>query len=336
MDLEERIEVFSKLGNVLSNISDDRFLQILKKAEIQNPWFTLENQKQTIKAWTHQLTAENLNAWLAPYNLVENNKPKNVLIIMAGNIPLVGFHDFLSVLISGNNAVIKMSSDDNVLLPFIIDELLKIEANFVDKINFIEDVKSKTYDAVITTGNDNSAKYFDYYFKDAKKIIRKNRKSVAILDGEESKEELENLANDVFSYFGLGCRNVSKIFLPKDYDLNNLFEAFYPYQDIIEHKKYANNYDYYKAIFLMGKHELIENGFLLLKEDSSLQSPLAMLHYEFYKNFSLVENFIKENNEQLQCVVSKNDIPFGQTQSPNLWNYADGVDTIEFLTENYS
>ena len=247
MDLEERIEVFSKLGNVLSNISDDRFLQILKKAEIQNPWFTLGNQKQTIKAWTHQLTAENLKAWLAPYNLVENNKSKNVLIIMAGNIPLVGFHDFLSVLISGNNAVIKMSSDDNVLLPFIIDELLKIEANFADKINFIEDVKSKTYDAVITTGNDNSAKYFDYYFKDAKKIIRKNGKSVAILDGEESKEELENLANDVFSYFGLGCRNVSKIFLPKDYDLNNLFEAFYPYQNIIEHKKYANNYDYADA-----------------------------------------------------------------------------------------
>ena len=140
----------------------------------------------------------------------------------------------------------------------------------------------------------------------------------------------------MFAYFGLGCRNVSKIFLPKGYKLDQLFEAFYPFQNVIEHKKYANNYDYNKAIYLMGSHEIIENGFLLLKEDSSLQSPLAMLHYEFYEDFSLVENFIKENNEQLQCVVSKNDIPFGQTQSPNLWNYADGVDTIEFLTENYS
>lgn len=336
MNLEERIEGFSKLGEVLSNISDKIFLQILKKAEIQNPWFTFKNQQQAINFWIRQLTSESLSSWLAPYNLTKNNKPKNILIIMPGNIPLVGFHDFLSVLISGNNAVIKMSSHDNILLPFIIEELLKVEVNFATKISFLEDVKRKAYDAVIATGNDNSAKYFDYYFKNVRKIIRKNRKSVAILDGEESKEELENLANDVFAYFGLGCRNVSKLFLPKGYDLNNLFEAFFSFRNIIDHKKYANNYNYNKAIFMMGKHELIENGFLLLKEDSSLQSPLAMLHYEFYEELSLVKDFIKENNEQLQCVVSKNDIPFGKTQRPNLWDYADGVDIIEFLTENYS
>ena len=331
MNLEERIAVFSKLGSVLSNSSEGKFLQTFEKAEIQNPWFTLDNQKQAINAWAKQLSYENLNAWLTPYNLAENKKSKNVLIIMAGNIPLVGFHDFISVLISGNNAIIKMSANDNVLLTFIIEELLQIEPKFTKNIAFIEDVNGKKFDAVIATGNDNSAKYFNYYFQDAKKIIRKNRKSVAILDGTETDVELIGLAKDVFSYFGMGCRNVSHIFLPKNYDLNKLFEAFFPFQDIIEHKKYANNYDYNKAIYLMGSHEVIENGFILLKEDNSLQSPLAMLYYQYYEDLSKVENYIKENNDKLQCVVSKNDIAFGQTQSPKLCDYADGVDTIEFL-----
>ena len=333
MNLKERIQAFSKLGSYFSNGLDDDLIQKLKEAEIRNPWFTIENQKQALNTWGEQLTNENLNAWLLPYYLTDSKKAKNVLIIMAGNIPLVGFHDLLSVFVSGNNAIIKLSSDDNVLLPFIIKKLIEINPEFEQKIRFVEEIKNKKMDAVIATGSDVSAKYFDYYFKNAKKIIRKNRKSVAILDGTESKKELKELAIDVFAYFGLGCRNVSKIFLPKGYKLDQLFEAFYPFQNVIEHKKYANNYDYNKAIYLMGSHEIIENGFLLLKEDSSLQSPLAMLHYEFYEDFSLVENFIKENNEQLQCVVSRNDIPFGNTQKPNLWDYADGVDTVGFLRE---
>ena len=334
MNLKERIQAFSKLGSYFSNGLDDDLIQKLKEAEIRNPWFTIENQKQALNTWGEQLTNENLNAWLLPYYLTDSKKAKNVLIIMAGNIPLVGFHDLLSVFVSGNNAIIKLSSDDNVLLPFIIKKLIEINPEFKQKIRFVEEIKKKKMDVVIATGSDVSAKYFDYYFKNAKKIIRKNRKSVAILDGTESKKELEELAIDVFAYFGLGCRNVSKIFLPKGYKLDQLFEAFYPFQNVIEHKKYANNYDYNKAIYLMGSHEIIENGFLLLKEDSSLQSPLAMLHYEFYEDFSLVENFIKENNKQLQCVVSRNDTAFGQTQNPNLWDYADGEDTIAFLTAN--
>ena len=235
------------------------------------------------------------------------------------------------MLVSGNNAVIKLSSDDNVLLPFIIKKLIEINPEFEQKIRFVEEIKNKKMDVVIATGSDVSAKYFDYYFKNAKKIIRKNRKSVAILDGTESKKELEELAIDVFAYFGLGCRNISKIFLPKGYKLDQLFEAFYPFQNVIEHKKYANNYDYNKAIYLMGSYEIIENGFLLLKEDISLKSPLAMLHYEYYSNLEKVEKFIAENRQKLQCVVSKNDIPFGQTQNPNLWDYADGEDTIALL-----
>jgi hypothetical protein len=186
---------------------------------------------------------------------------------------------------------------------------------------------------VIATGSDNSAQYFEYYFKEAKKIIRKNRRSVAVLDGSESAMELKDLANDVFAYFGLGCRNVSKLFLPKGYDLNKLFEAFFPYSHLLENKKYVNNYDYNKAIFLMGSNKLVENGFLLMKEDKSLLSPVAMLYYEYYDDLHTVEQFIETNAEQLQCVVSKKDIPFGNTQQPNLWDYADGVDTVDFLRE---
>jgi len=192
-------------------------------------------------------------------------------------------------------------------------------------------VKNRKFDGVIATGSDNSAQYFEYYFKGVKKIIRKNRRSVAVLDGTESAMELKGLADDVFAYFGLGCRNVSKLFLPKGYDLNKLFEAFFPYSHVVEHKKYGNNYDYNKAIFLMGSNKLIENGFLLMKEDKSLLSPTAMLYYEYYDDIETVEQFIEENAEQLQCVVSKKDIPFGNTQIPSLWDYADGVDTVEFL-----
>ena len=328
MNLEERIGVFSKLAAAMKNIPEQLFFQ----AESQNPWFTVENQKQAIKSWINQLSNENLNAWLKPYQLKENTKSQNVLIIMAGNIPLVGFHDLLSVLITGNKAVIKMSSNDSVLLPYIIDMLVKIESRFADFVGFGKAGSGKKFDAIIATGSNQAAKYFEYYFQDVKKIIRKNRNSLAVLDGSESKSDLSNLAKDVFSYFGLGCRNVSKVFLPKNYDLDLLFEAFFSFQDIIEHKKYANNYDYNKSIFLMGSHQLIENGFLLLKEDTSLNSPLAMLHYEYYEDMRQVEKYIEENEEKLQCVVSKDKIPFGQAQNPHLWDYADGVDTIAFLT----
>ena len=334
MNLEERINAFSRLGRFLKQNSNLEFTQKIKDAEVQNPWFTLENQKQAINAWANHLTAKNLKAWLIPYHLKENKSSLQVLIIMAGNIPLVGFHDLLSVLITGNNVIVKMSVEDNIILPFIVKKLIVINPEFENRIQFVEDIKDKKINAVIATGSDNSSKYFNYYFKDVKKIIRKNRKSLAILDGTENQNDLNELAKDIFSYFGLGCRNISKLFLPKGYDLNKLFETFFPFEKIIESKKYANNYDYHKAIFLMGNHKITDNGFLLLKEDTSLQSPLAMLYYEFYSEMEEVDNFISDNKEKIQSVVSKKHIAFGQSQNPNLWDYADGVDTIEFLTTN--
>ena len=333
MNLQARIQAFTKLGEYLKTDIYQEAEEQLHLAKVLNPWFTKENINKALNAWHEQLKVDMFSAWLSPYKLKEVASPKKVLVIMSGNIPLVGFHDFLTVLISGHKVVIKMSSADNVLLRLLIDKLISIAPEFKERISFIEEVKNRKFDAVIATGSDNSAQYFEYYFKGAKKIIRKNRRSVAVLDGSESTMELQGLANDVFAYFGLGCRNVSKLFLPKGFDLDNLFKAFYPYSDVVNHKKYGNNYDYNKAIFLMGSNDLIENGFLLMKEEKSLLSPVAMLYYEFYNDMHTVEQFVEENAEQLQCVVSKKDIPFGNTQKPNLWDYADGVDTVEFLRE---
>ena len=331
MNLQARICAFTQLGKSLNKDFYKKYAKTIKYASIQNAWFTIENIENALQVWSKQLTNDMLFAWLNPYKLTDSKEIKKILVIMAGNIPLVGFHDFLTVLISGNKIVIKMSTNDSLIFPKIIDELITIEPRFKEYIFLIEEVKNKQFDAVIATGNNNSAQYFEYYFKGVRKIIRKNRRSLALLDGSENKAELAGLADDVFSYFGLGCRNVSKLFLPQGYDLDNLFKAFYRYSYIVEHKKYGNNYDYNKAIFLMGNNQLIENGFLLLKEDKSLFSPVAMLYYEYYTERDSVERFIKEHSEQLQCVVSKKEIPFGYTQKPNLWDYADGVDTIDFL-----
>ena len=331
MKLQARIEAFTQLGHYLKNDIFQEKAAELHLAEVLNPWFTKENIENVINAWQEQLKEDMLTAWLNPYKLKELASPKKVLVIMAGNIPLVGFHDFLSVLLSGHKVVVKMSSTDNVLLKVMIEKLLSIAPEFKQSISFIDDVKNKDFDGVIATGSDNSAQFFEYYFKGAQKIIRKNRRSVAVLDGTETDIELKGLANDVFSYFGLGCRNVSKLFLPTGYDLNKLFEVFYPFHNIVEHKKYGNNYDYNKAIFLMGSNKLIENGFLLMKEDKSLLSPVAMLYYQYYDDRHIVDHFIEENRHSLQCIVSKQEVPFGTSQKPNLWDYADGVDTIEFL-----
>jgi hypothetical protein len=333
MNLEARIRAFTELGEYLKTDIYKEAEKELNMATLVNPWFTMENIDKSLNTWSEQLKVDMLVAWIKPYKLKEISMPKKVLIIMAGNIPLVGFHDFLTVLISGHKVVVKMSSTDNVLLKVIINKLLRINSEFKQFIAFIDDVKNRKFDGVIATGSDNSAQYFDYYFKGVKKIIRKNRRSVAVLDGSESTLQLKYLSNDVFSYFGLGCRNVSKLFLPRGYELNKLFEAFFHYSHLVEHKKYGNNYDYNKAIFLMGSNKLVENGFLLMKEDKSLFSPVAMLYYEYYDDVETVEQFIEKNAEQLQCVVSKKDIPFGNTQQPNLWDYADGVDTVDFLRE---
>jgi hypothetical protein len=253
---------------------------------------------------------------------------------MAGNIPLVGFHDFLSVLISGHNIVVKQSSNDKHLMPYLAKYLEHVEPGFKDKIAFTEE-KLEGFDAVIATGSDNTARYFEYYFKDVPSIIRKNRNSIAVLTGNESKEELEALSDDIFRYYGLGCRNVSKLFVPKNYEFKDFFEAIYKWHPIINQAKYANNYDYNKAVYLMSEFEMLENGFMMIKEDSSYSSPIATLFYEHYESEQQLKEKLDSDKENIQCVVAynydKSEIKFGQTHNPELWDYADDVDTIEFL-----
>ncbi|UKM64740.1 acyl-CoA reductase [Flavobacteriaceae bacterium GSB9] len=349
MQLQKRITAFVKLGDFLRQFSKsdiqkadniehndiffDGFKHQLKLAEEHNGWFTPENVHFAIKGWAESLTKDNLKKWLKPYNF-ESISPKQVAIIMAGNIPLVGFHDFLSVLISGHDVLVKQSSNDKHLLPYLAKYLELVEPLFKGKIRFT-DKKVEGFDAVIATGSNNTARYFEYYFKGKPSIIRNNRNSVAVLTGNETEDDLKNLSEDIFRYYGLGCRNVSKLFVPKNYQFTNFFEAIYHWHPIIEKAKYANNYDYNKAVYLMSEFDMLENGFFMIKEDKSYASPIATLFYEHYDSTDNLKEKLTAEKEQIQCIVSKgfieNEIPFGHTQKPQLWDYADDVDSIEFL-----
>lgn len=349
MTLETKKSVFVELGKFLAQFSEnntlknpavlhnetffDAFVDLIHLSQSHNGWYTPEQVYFSIQSWAEALTDANLTEWLSIYDL-EKNKTKNVALILAGNIPLVGFHDFLSVLITGNNVLVKTSSNDQHLLPFLAKYIIAAAPEFASKITFVEG-KLENFDAVIATGSNNTARYFEYYFKDKPSIIRKSRNSVAVLTGNETKEQLAALGEDIFRYFGLGCRNVSKLFVPKDYSFVAFFEAIFEYQDVIHYEKYANNYDYNKAVFLMSNFKLLDNGFLTLKEDKSHASPISSVFYENYETIAELEKRLESESEQIQCIVSddliKNSIGFGQTQKPALWNYADNIDTISFL-----
>lgn len=330
MDLDERIISLTQLGNYLRNDFINLYRDKINEIQIVNPWFTFENIEFAIEYWGSQLNLNSLNFWLNKYKLTDVNL-KKILVISAGNIPLVSFHDILCVLVTGHKLFIKLSSKDNILIPLILNDLSKINTEFENQIFFIEKIESKKYDAIIATGSDSTAKYFDYYFKNIKKIIRKNRSSIAIIDGNEKDTDLELLADDIFKYFGLGCRSISQILVPENYDLNKLFKAFYKYRYLIEHPKYTNNYDYHKTILLMDKQIFFDNGFLLIKNSKQLHSPVSVLNYFEYSDVEEVKNFLLTNNSQIQCVVSKSNNDLGNAQKPELNSYADNVDVIDFL-----
>jgi hypothetical protein len=349
MQLQERINAFIKLGDFIRQFSNeviqkndkvehnaiffDGFKHQLKLAQEHNGWFTKENITFALNSWAEALTENNIIQWLKPYT-INNIQPKTVAVIMAGNIPLVGFHDFLSVLITGHNVLVKQSSNDKQLLPFLSKYLEYVAPGFKGKIIFTEE-KVEGFNAVIATGSNNTARYFEYYFRGKPSIIRNNRNSIAILTGNETVEDLKNLSEDIFRYYGLGCRNVSKLFVPEDYDFNSFFEAMYHWHPIIEKAKYANNYDYNKAVYLMSEFDILENGFFMIKEDKSYASPIATVFYEKYNNLQTLKEKLQADKNQIQCIVSKgcfeNEIDFGETQKPQLWDYADSVDSVKFL-----
>ena len=349
MQLEERINAFIQLGRFLGQFSSenpernieiihndafyDGMLQQLEVATHHNGWFTKDNLSFACESWSSALSEASLQKWISAYdfNVVAE---KRVAIIMAGNVPLVGFHDFLSVLISGHKVVVKLSSNDKQLLPFLAKYLIAIAPSFEEKILFTEN-RLQDFDAVIATGSNNTARYFDHYFKKYPHIIRKNRNSIAVLTGNETKEEMEALANDIFRYFGLGCRNVSKLYLPPDFNKDLFFNGMFSWQRIINNNKYINNYDYNKAVYLMSNFNLLDNEFMLLKEDRGYSSPISVVFYEHYSSLDSIAQKLEADTDAIQCIVSaagiKNEIPFGKAQSPDLWEYADNEDTIKFL-----
>ncbi len=306
----------------------EKFYASFRLAEIKNPWFTQENIQNAFKAWSVQLNETDLKQWMV--SNTPTIAPKTIAIVAAGNLPLVSFHDLLAVMVSGNKALIKLSSDDEVLMGMVVKAFYALNADYQNWISIAEG-PLKNFDAVIATGSDNTARYFEHYFGKYPHIIRKNRTSMAVLTGNETKQELELLGKDIFTYFGMGCRNVSHLLVPSGYVFNEFFEAMLKYGHLINHNKYVNNYEYHRAIYLLEQLPFLDNNFLMIRENESLFSPLSTIHYSFYNNQDHITNYLLDHSEKLQCVVGKGYLPFGATQQPGLSDYADGVNTLEFL-----
>ncbi|MBK9290264.1 MAG: acyl-CoA reductase [Bacteroidetes bacterium] len=348
MELEARVAAFAQLGgqlqDFLHNCEASGKLPTEKYAELANAmtqayqsnnWFTIDNQMLALKGIARMLQVDELMAWAAAYVQQQPAAARTVAVIMAGNIPAVGFHDFLSVLMSGHRFLGKLSTDDRQLLPALARMLCETEPRFTNHIVFT-DGQIRHYDAVIATGSDNTSRYFDYYFSHVPHIIRRNRNSLGIVRGSETTASLSGLADDIFSYFGLGCRSVSHLLLPEAYQPELLFEAFEPWRHLRDHHKYFNNYEYHKAICLINKLPHHDNGFVLLIPDEKLSGGVSVVHYSHYKHKDDIDNLIAANRDKIQCVVSEGgwyegSFAFGQAQLPSVWDYADGTDTMQFL-----
>lgn len=340
MNHQERKAAFIRLGEVLGSISENPqesdWAAAFNRAEAENRWFTQENIAIALRGIAFMLQDEKLEQWLSAYSDLPEKGDKRVGLIMAGNIPLVGFHDLLCVLASGNTAVVKLSSQDEILPKKLLETIAEISPELAERIE-LSDGKLEGFTHVIATGSDNSARYFEYYFGKYPNIIRKNRNSIAIINGDESLDELRALGKDIFRYFGLGCRNVSKVYLSDKVDPRTFLATLEDWNPIGTHNKYFNNYEYHKAIFLVEKMAHLDNGFLLLREEASLGCPVGVLHFQTYGTLEQMKAEVKIHEDKIQCVVAsdklsfKNSVPFGKAQSPELWDYADGVDTMAFL-----
>lgn len=342
--LYNRIKAFEKLGILFSNKftensskESEYWTSELDKAidlaYKYNTWFTEDSVKKALNEWSKQLNYNSLKNWTDQYK-IEDKSEKKIAIIMAGNLPLVGFHDLLCGLILNFHCIVKLSSDDKILIPFIVEYLDSIVPGIKNQVKFTTN-PIKDFNGVIATGSNNSFKYFEYYFGNYPNLLRKTRHSIAVLDGKETEMDLKKLGNDIFTYFGMGCRSVSKLLVPKGYDFDLLFNALFDFKEIINHNKYVNNYDYNKAVYLMSEQKFIENGFIILKEDEKLGSPIGCLFFEYYENPKDLNAYISDIKDSLQCVVSNlnilNSTSFGSSQRPKIDDYADNTNTLDFL-----
>jgi hypothetical protein len=332
------LDAFAELGRVMRESAagetgghTGRFGDLIDTLHLSNPWFTPDNVRRALGAIGKALTTEKLNRWLSEYPMLnDDRKPSTVGVVMAGNIPLAGFHDLLCVLITGNRLQAKLSSKDELLMQSVADTLISIETSLKDYIELTPGTLSG-FDMVIATGSNNTSRYFEYYFRNVPSVIRRNRNSIAVLDGTETTEELELLGDDIFSYFGLGCRNVSKLYLPAGYDVTRLPAFWKRYESLREHSKYAANYDHNKAIMIVNRKPFTDAGFVILRNDKSLTPPMAVVNYEFYSGPEMAERETESLKNLLQCVTGHGYTPYGDSQKPELWEYADNVDTISFL-----
>lgn len=338
IDLSQRIAALDQLGNWLTEVLEDpshpkrtELDQKISLAFHKNGWFTEAEVKHALGYWGKHLQRLLIETWLSEYP-IQPKSSRRVMLILAGNIPMVGMHDVVSTLLSGNKALIKCSSSDAILLPYLMEQLITLQPKLAEDIQMIEGIE-KTFDAVLATGSNNSSRYFETYFSHVPRVIRRNRTGVALLDGTESKEDLNGLMADAFTYYGLGCRNVTKLYLPEGYDLNQIFEASLAFEHLMSNKKYVNNYTYHKAIMMLERQPFLENDLVVMREDPSLFSPVSVLHYSFYTSQEAAQKEITSNFDAIQCVIGKQHIPFGFAQKPGLKDYADGVDTLDFLLD---
>jgi hypothetical protein len=347
MKLTERTAAFTRLAGEIDRILEGhpqtetgkKLAGQLPSALHFNGWYTPENLRHRLRTIAGSCREEVLAEWIAAYKIPDTLPMRKILVILAANIPLVGFDDFRCVLISGNQFVGKLSSDDQRLLPLLSEALVEIEPRFGAQISFT-DGRAGAIDAVIATGSNNSARYFEYYFSKYPHIIRRNRNGIAILSGNETNEELEGLGEDIFRYFGLGCRNVTKIFVPQGYDFHRFFPPLLSWgEKLTGHTRYMNNYEYNLTLYLLNKVKLLDNNFLLLKEDENRSSPPGVLFYEYYTDTGQLRKKLEQENENIQCIIGNQSfwpgaIPFGKSQETFPWDYADGVDVMEFLLGN--
>ena len=334
MNIEERIKAFASLGEFLRTIPEDQFQSITADIRNENPWFTPPSVAMSLSSIGENLTEYSLKKWLKNYDFSITGKRK-IALVLAGNIPAVGFHDLMCVLLSGHIAVIKYSSKDRYLIRFILDKLREISPPLGDQIIINEELL-KDFDAVIATGSDNTSRYFEYYFSKYPHIIRKNRSSVAILHGGESDDALNQLGKDVFTYFGLGCRNVSKIFVPENYQFDKLFTSWETFKEIVNHHKYCNNYDYQKSILLINRENFLDNGFVILQPSDKIVSPISVVYHESYRDMDHLQTLLEGIKDKTQTIVGDSSlarVKFGEAQCPALSDYADNVDTLKFLEE---
>jgi hypothetical protein len=338
MTLNERIDVLARLGDYLAGPEDEFLTALMKRTEFNNGWFTLENQDRALQAIREQyLDRERLQAWISGYSIAPASAPKTVGLVLAGNIPLVGIHDILPVFLAGHRAQIKLSSKDPYVLPYLLKLLGKFDQRATDYLSIVEHLKG--FNAIIATGSNNSARYFEAYFGKYPHIIRRNRNAVAVLTGEETEAQLRALGDDVFSYFGLGCRNVSKLYVPRDYDFTPLLEVFHEWKTLQNHVKWKNNFDYNFALLTLNKESFYHNGAIILREDEGMASHITGLYYAPYDDLASVAAELERREDEIQLVVAREGLlrrdtfHFGQAQLPKLTDYADGVDTMAFLTE---